>query len=246
MKILIGSVLSLLAMNANATTIFTGGNLSMLDSNGNVFGGTNDVSWTFDETAINTTSNGTVFNGDISSNHPFFGFNWSTHDVRVFGEGTYTFDSTCTSSQIRSGVSDCNNPLELGQTEQYITMEVGEGQLGAHILWDWNTDAYGPDKDIAIVWNQNDIWSDADGQSSPLNNLWTGPAGVAPDSLLNWLLVSTDANSDGFNGIPFVDGALIGYSANFNFGQVVPVPAAVWLFGSGLIGLIGVARRKKS
>ena len=24
----------------------------------------------------------------------------------------------------------------------------------------------------------------------------------------------------------------------------VPVPAAVWLFGSGLIGLIGVARRK--
>jgi hypothetical protein len=27
---------------------------------------------------------------------------------------------------------------------------------------------------------------------------------------------------------------------------VVPVPAAMWLFGSGLIGLIGVARRKKS
>ena len=26
---------------------------------------------------------------------------------------------------------------------------------------------------------------------------------------------------------------------------VVPVPAAVWLFGSGLIGLIGVARRKR-
>ena len=27
---------------------------------------------------------------------------------------------------------------------------------------------------------------------------------------------------------------------------VVPIPAAVWLFGSGLIGLIGVARRKKA
>jgi hypothetical protein len=26
---------------------------------------------------------------------------------------------------------------------------------------------------------------------------------------------------------------------------VVPVPAAVWLFGSGLIGLVGIARRKK-
>ncbi|MCO6412818.1 MAG: VPLPA-CTERM sorting domain-containing protein, partial [Thiogranum sp.] len=28
--------------------------------------------------------------------------------------------------------------------------------------------------------------------------------------------------------------------------QVVPVPAAVWLFGSGLAGLVGVARRKAS
>lgn len=29
-------------------------------------------------------------------------------------------------------------------------------------------------------------------------------------------------------------------------GSVVPIPAAVWLFGSGLVGLIGVARRKKA
>jgi hypothetical protein len=28
--------------------------------------------------------------------------------------------------------------------------------------------------------------------------------------------------------------------------EVVPVPAAVWLFGSGLLGLIGVARHKKA
>jgi len=27
---------------------------------------------------------------------------------------------------------------------------------------------------------------------------------------------------------------------------MVPVPAAVWLFGSGLLGLIGISRRKKS
>ena len=26
--------------------------------------------------------------------------------------------------------------------------------------------------------------------------------------------------------------------------QIIPVPAAVWLFGSGLLGLVGVARRK--
>ena len=28
--------------------------------------------------------------------------------------------------------------------------------------------------------------------------------------------------------------------------EVVPIPAAVWLFGSGLLGLIGIARRKKA
>ena len=28
--------------------------------------------------------------------------------------------------------------------------------------------------------------------------------------------------------------------------QPIPVPAAVWLFGSGLIGLVGIARRKKA
>ncbi len=34
-----------------------------------------------------------------------------------------------------------------------------------------------------------------------------------------------------------------GFSGSFNV-SAVPVPAAVWLFGSGLIGLIGIARRR--
>ena len=41
------------------------------------------------------------------------------------------------------------------------------------------------------------------------------------------------------------------YSELFNVtikgeASVIPVPAAVWLFGSGLLGLVGVARRKKA
>ena len=41
------------------------------------------------------------------------------------------------------------------------------------------------------------------------------------------------------------EGALLAGIDNFEL-QQIPVPAAVWLFGSGLIGLIGIARRKKS
>ncbi len=46
---------------------------------------------------------------------------------------------------------------------------------------------------------------------------------------------------------PFVaidqNGTIIGTGEAVN---VVPVPAAAWLFGSGLIGLVGVARRRKA
>lgn len=33
---------------------------------------------------------------------------------------------------------------------------------------------------------------------------------------------------------------------NLSADAVVPVPAAAWLFGAGLVGLIGIARRKKA
>ncbi len=36
----------------------------------------------------------------------------------------------------------------------------------------------------------------------------------------------------------------VGVMDDLSFTSAVPVPAAVWLFGSGLIGLIGIARRK--
>jgi len=49
-----------------------------------------------------------------------------------------------------------------------------------------------------------------------------------------------------FSGGDF--GFFNGSQPNVTYGnlEVIPIPAAAWLFGSGLIGLIGVARRKKA
>ena len=44
-------------------------------------------------------------------------------------------------------------------------------------------------------------------------------------------------------GFDYTDGVT---SAKFAGSTVVPVPASVWLFGSGLLGLVGIARRKKA
>ena len=54
-----------------------------------------------------------------------------------------------------------------------------------------------------------------------------GPIGTGPGGE-NWLA-----------GEIFVDDVYLGVAA-------VPVPAAAWLFGSGLVGLIGLARRRKA
>ena len=58
---------------------------------------------------------------------------------------------------------------------------------------------------------------------------------------------SLDLSIDNFTTLSFTPGDPNDvFSGGFVAGEVVPIPSAVWLFGTGLIGLIGIARRKKS
>jgi hypothetical protein len=75
--------------------------------------------------------------------------------------------------------------------------------------------------------------------------------GILPSFNLDLVLTFTDATLNSFNGSAVAtNGDASGeYSYNWSFaGEApeVPVPAAVWLFGSGLAGLAGLARSRKA
>jgi hypothetical protein len=75
------------------------------------------------------------------------------------------------------------------------------------------------------------FWSDPDGSdanTTTLDFISLGPASAS-------ILQSIDIPPSASNGWLLVSDA-----------SVVPLPAAVWLFGSGLIGLIGIARHKRA
>lgn len=57
---------------------------------------------------------------------------------------------------------------------------------------------------------------------------------------LTYAAVVPEGDPSGFGGVLYelnLQGSVV---------QTIPVPAAVWLFGSGLLGLVGVARRRKA
>ena len=55
-----------------------------------------------------------------------------------------------------------------------------------------------------------------------------------------------DGDGDGILGNAIENEILYGFSPAFNIIGQVPIPASAWLFGSGIIGLAGLARRKKA
>jgi len=84
------------------------------------------------------------------------------------------------------------------------------------------------------------------------NNTNFGACSVNPNfSLLSSIATVTDNNNGTYavNWNSCIEGgAFNGRIGHWQLDVVsaVPVPAAVWLFGSGLLGLIGVAKRKKA
>jgi hypothetical protein len=227
-------------------------NFTMLTPNGAMQGGTNDVAMTWDGNGFSASSDytgpGSTANVTAASTFPFSSNVWTAHDIQVFTPGSYSFNVTLGGGAPETGT---------------LSATVGSGQLGMHMLFDWGGNN---NLDVFVVASPSGVFGSGVGTStvaSPCtstatNCLWTGKGWVgglasnAPTGGQKWMLTSVDGNGDGVPGIPMpLGGAFQLFNANFNANltgtpdTVVPIPAAAWLFGSGLLGLVGIARRNK-
>lgn len=200
----IGGIAGTFSISTPVVAGTQGSNFTMLDPTGGVVGGTNDVVANWDGT-FDTNVASMVFNRmTLSSITPFFQFPWTAHHIRVFGPGSYQIDTTCTVADLEAGISNCNRPLESGQTQRYLSFTVGANQYAAHMLFDWNTST---NIDVVNVWNQDEKFGPS--------TMHTGD-GACNDPNTVWDLMSMDPDGDGQNGMAMIDGPFKGFKANFN------------------------------
>lgn len=107
---------------------------------------------------------------------------------------------------------------------------------------DWGTvGAFGVGGDVATIYDFSIAGLDGGEAITSVSYNESLSTGILPGfndmQYVNW----TDSTIDiGFKRVR--EGAVV-YHFDINAAPV-PIPAAVWLFGSGLLGLIGIARRK--
>ena len=125
---------------------------------------------------------------------------------------------------------------------------------GTYINATWGYLANGPTPLATTTFNTTNVAGCALGSCVGVNPSGTTP--IITDTTPFGAGVYHSTRTTGIGGNPMQDGPFQGFNANFDAQSltitsytpvgVVPVPAAVWLFGSGLLGLVGVARRKKA
>lgn len=118
---------------------------------------------------------------------------------------------------------------------------------------------FGQEYDINTLhfWNYTSESFDADNVDFTLfnrNNVQVGMLSVQPALGSSPGILAEDIALAAPLNVQFVTAFLTGTNRQVDFQNIgftaelsqIPLPAAVWLFGSGLMGLIGVARRRKT
>jgi hypothetical protein len=109
----------------------------------------------------------------------------------------------------------------------------------------YNTSYADPQPNFGILGTST--FSDTTGSAGPFTDVHTSEYWYGTEYVLDpgypWIFSA----ADGGQYVPLISKANKAYAWAVSPGQVsaVPVPGAVWLFGSGLIGLLGFKRRRK-
>lgn len=204
----------------------------------------------------------------------YFGYNYVTASATGFevnltsityiGEGGETFtttmpafpDDVSTSPGIpRTGIPDID-----GLTGLPTFTNGGDGEstrtIGEIVSINWDTSGVFPT--IQIVSITADALDFTGSWSADFSTPYTvGLIPLGADNELNSSLAGSQEDIyDAIIGTAFATSAPPAFSPlpdptffgtfTFSAASAVPIPAAVWLFGSGLLGLIGIARRTKA
>ena len=196
---------------------------------------TETVRGDFDDSKVCFSLPCTTFAMTLSSPNTFFNVSWSAHDIRVFAPGTYTIEA-CPPPIDGSDVAADGSTQCTGNSD--ITFTVGAGQLGGHMLFDWNNNN---NIDVVVVWDVNGSYTRPDANPALPDFL--------PAETRTYQLASQDiAYTAGVNvfpkngnaGVGMVDGPFKGFSANFSlfFEDFLPVVLPVVnLTGAPVTGL---------
>ena len=225
----IGSCLIAASLNTNAATV--------IPSDYMVGGNVGDT-WTYENL---DTSQFTLTLSEITSG-PYSGYfelgnnvSSTVYDVTNDVLTIHEIDNT----PVDPAVGLVFSEIELGQI---VTLNDDPVNPSMYLFWDIPsiTVQAGTYTDvIALVWLDDNFSSNAANTFLELDSSVT--AGVTD---INYY--AQGIGEVAFVGIAAETGLSDGTGYELVSTTVVPVPAALWLFGSGIIGLAGIARRKKS
>lgn len=152
-------------------------------------------------------------------------------------EGLVTYDDTGNGTNIFG--------LPVGDTSVVATGTFNDSLIGGNIVSGSGTIFVSAIPDLMITVGTQ-TFTAADDNGSGQLNIINGTV-IDGNDPAGFVYAGTNGNGNDFTSDAsenFIgNSSIFGNWTTFNL-TPVPIPAAVWLFGSGLIGLVGIARRK--
>lgn len=170
----------------------------------------------------------------------YFGMDTSGDKVIQNGEkNAITSAGTGVTLGTAQGVGDIDNTWSFGgnlgnhYTQAGLTVASAAGNTASIDMTGWT-----------VFWNGGniDMGQGTDGTDHFANVTCAVDCSAGDSFVLDYAAIVPDGGFKGFFYTLHLEGTIGAGSAP----SAVPVPAAVWLFGSGILGLAGVARRRKA